>query len=153
MILLTRHGDSRRVLELLSERFGKTPEELGEILQHIDRRDASFEQGPGDGARPLADVLGDEATEAADDCVARRAAQGTLTSAVARATADLSTRERYILEHRLLADAESRLPLSVIGRSFGVSRERARQLEQAVRSKLRTRLTATAGELGVRTAA
>jgi DNA-directed RNA polymerase sigma subunit (sigma70/sigma32) len=32
------------------------------------------------------------------------------------------------------------MPLSAIGRSFGVSRERARQIEQAVRAKLQARL-------------
>jgi RNA polymerase sigma-32 factor len=152
--LLTRLGDSPEVLEILSERFGKTPSELSDILQRIDRRDASFEQpNAADGARSLAEVLRDDAAVAADDFTARRAAQGTLKHAVARATADLSTRERYILEHRLLADDESRLPLSEIGRSFGVSRERARQLEQAVRIKLRTRLTDTASQLGVASAA
>jgi RNA polymerase sigma-32 factor len=152
--LLTQLGDCPRVLDLLSERFGKTPSELHDILQRIDRRDASFEQPGGeDGARSLADTLRDDAATGADDFAARRAAQGTLEHAVARATADLSTRERYILEHRLLADEETRLPLSEIGRSFGVSRERARQLEQAVRTKLRTRLNDTVSQLGVASAA
>jgi len=152
--LLTRLGDSPEVLEVLSERFGKAPSELAEILQRIDRSDASFEQAhAGEGARPFAELLRDDSTPQADDVVARRATQGELTQAVARATSDLSTRERYILEHRLLADDESRLPLSEIGRSFGVSRERARQLEQAVRTKLRTRLSPTVGRLDLPTAA
>lgn len=152
--LLSRLGDAPEVLEILSDRFGKTPQELTDILDRIDRRDASFEQaGAGDGARPFADLLRDESTPEADDFVARRASHGELSDAVSRATSDLNTRERYILEHRLLADEESRLPLSEIGRSFGVSRERARQLEQAVRTKLRTRLSPTASRLDVPTAA
>lgn len=152
--LSSRLGDSPEVLQILSERFGKAPHELSDILQRIDRRDASFEQpGAGDGARPFAELLRDDSTPEADDLVARRASQGELAQAIERATSDLSTRERYILEHRLLADEESRLPLSEIGKSFGVSRERARQLEQAVRSKLRTRLSATATRLDVSTAA
>lgn len=44
-------------------------------------------------------------------------------------------RERFILEHRLLTD--SPLSLEVIGQHFGVSRERARQVEAGLISRLR----------------
>jgi DNA-directed RNA polymerase sigma subunit (sigma70/sigma32) len=52
----------------------------------------------------------------------------------------LDNRERYIVESRLLADPEDELSLAEIGRKLGVSRERARQLEERAKGKLRQRL-------------
>lgn len=152
--LSAAHGESAEVLGILAGRFGKTLEQLAEILQRIDRRDASFEQdGAREGSQSPAEVLHDDETPAADEVAARHAAQGLLGAAVARATSDLNERERFILEHRLLADAEQRMPLSAVGKSFGVTRERARQLEGAVRAKLRARLASTASHLDVDSAA
>ena len=56
------------------------------------------------------------------------------------APALLSERERFIVQHRLMADDEVQLSLSDIGRRFGVSRERARQLEARAKAKLKRRL-------------
>ena len=47
----------------------------------------------------------------------------------------LDEREMFILEHRLLS--ESPLVLSEIGDHFGFSKERARQLDAALRKRLR----------------
>ena len=52
----------------------------------------------------------------------------------------LNERERYVVQHRLMADEDARLSLSDIGERFAVSRERARQIEQAAKAKLRARL-------------
>jgi RNA polymerase sigma-32 factor len=66
-----------------------------------------------------------------------------------RATLDaiepsLPPRERYILRHRLLSDEPARL--RDIGRHFGVSRERVRQLELRVKRKLQHALAELAPE-------
>ena len=63
---------------------------------------------------------------------------------VGQALAGLDSRERFIAERRLMADGKEALPLADIGRQFGVSRERARQLETRAKRKLRGRITATA---------
>ena len=47
----------------------------------------------------------------------------------------MNDKERFILEHRLLADEPK--TLAEVGEHFGVSRERIRQLEQRVITKLR----------------
>jgi RNA polymerase sigma-32 factor len=60
--------------------------------------------------------------------------QGTLRDV----TPNLNEKERYIVQHRLMAD-EPRT-LQEIGTTFNVSRERVRQLETRVLSKLRTAL-------------
>jgi RNA polymerase sigma-32 factor len=57
---------------------------------------------------------------------------------VQSALSHLDARERFIVEHRMMADEE--LSLAELGRRLGVSRERARQLEARARRKLRTRL-------------
>ena len=54
------------------------------------------------------------------------------------ALSTLDSRERYIVEQRMLADDE--LSLAEIGRRLGVSRERARQLEARAKKKLRKSL-------------
>jgi RNA polymerase sigma-32 factor len=63
--------------------------------------------------------------------------QSELSSCVAGAVASLDPRERYIAEHRLMADPADELSLAEISRHMGVSRERARQLETRTKRKLR----------------
>ena len=52
----------------------------------------------------------------------------------------LDRRERLIIEHRLMADPDEEQSLAALGRSLGVSRERARQIEVRAKSKLRQRI-------------
>jgi RNA polymerase sigma-32 factor len=139
--LLAQLGDDPEVLRILGDRFHKSTEEIAEILQRVDRFDASLDASSDGGSkRPLVERLRDDTTAPPEEVIARSSRSSELARAVAQATSELNARERYIVEHRLLADEEAMLSLSEIGRSFGVSRERARQLEQAVRTKLRARL-------------
>ena len=84
--------------------------------------------------------------EGADEWTAAEQTRQQVGVAVRVATADLNDRERFIVENRLMADDEVRMSLVEIGRRFGVSRERARQIESSVKDKLRKRLTAVAAE-------
>ncbi|MCA9643553.1 MAG: sigma-70 family RNA polymerase sigma factor [Polyangiaceae bacterium] len=52
----------------------------------------------------------------------------------------LDPRERLVVEERLMASPEDELSLADLARHFGVSRERARQLEARAKIKLRTRI-------------
>ena len=52
----------------------------------------------------------------------------------------MNARERFIVERRVTADDDERMSLVEIGKRFGVSRERARQLESAALGKLRKTL-------------
>ncbi|MCB0272165.1 MAG: RNA polymerase factor sigma-32 [Bdellovibrionales bacterium] len=48
---------------------------------------------------------------------------------------DLAPRERYLLEHRLLA--EEPMTLEAVGHEFGITRERVRQLESRLKNKMK----------------
>jgi DNA-directed RNA polymerase specialized sigma24 family protein len=68
--------------------------------------------------------------------------RGSVDAAMKAALGCLDARERYIVETRMLADADEELSFAQIGRRFGISRERARQLEVRAKSKLRGRVAA-----------
>jgi RNA polymerase sigma-32 factor len=55
---------------------------------------------------------------------------------------ELTPRERYLLEHRLMSDTPA--TLEAVGDEFGVTRERVRQLENRLKSKLRVALAPAA---------
>lgn len=63
-----------------------------------------------------------------------------LKPALAAALSTLNERERTIVERRLMADTEDEVSLAKLGESFGVSRERVRQLEEGLKAKLRALL-------------
>ncbi|MHB1844496.1 MAG: RNA polymerase factor sigma-32 [Deltaproteobacteria bacterium] len=63
---------------------------------------------------------------------------------VQQALQRLDPRERYIIELRLMNDQP--ITLTDVGRKFGFSRERARQLETRARNKLRIHLEEALGE-------
>ncbi len=63
-----------------------------------------------------------------------------LVLAVARCWPTLNDRERTIVRERLLPAEHEASSLAQIGRTFGVSRQRAQQIEASVRAKLRRQL-------------
>ena len=69
-----------------------------------------------------------------------------LAAAAREALGALDARERFIAEQRCMADPEDALSLADIGRHFGVSRERARQLEERAKRKLRALLASELSE-------
>ena len=65
----------------------------------------------------------------------RHRAPGWLRNAAGRRALD--RRERLILERRMLADSDDELTLTQLGSTLGVSRERVRQLQERVKSKIK----------------
>ncbi|UQA57205.1 sigma-70 family RNA polymerase sigma factor [Polyangium aurulentum] len=68
-----------------------------------------------------------------------------LECAVKTALDELSPRERQVIERRLLSDEPE--TLAALGASFGVSKERVRQVEERAKERMRGRLRTLAGEV------
>lgn len=147
--LTTKLGASEEVYRVLADRFGRSEAQIVDILARLKRGDGSLDTQAADSTCSWAEQLPCDG-EQPDAAVEQDRMRDDVASAVHQATTDLDERERVIVEQRLMADEGDRLTLVEVGRRFGVSRERARQLEVRVKDKLRRRLGAVAGrwELG-----
>jgi RNA polymerase sigma-32 factor len=94
-----------------------------------------------DGASTRLDLLPCEGPSQ-DQELAVAQANVVVQSQVNTALARLSARERYILEQRVMSDEP--MTLTELGEHFGISRERARQVEMRTKQKLRDELVALA---------
>ncbi len=115
------------------EASGWSDEKLEE-LRHALRPVVSLEAPVGEGASELGELLPDPSVEDPSEAVARSDARYRL----AEALAALPERERTVLSGRTGFDGRPQ-SLTTIGKSLGVSRERARQLEGKALKKLRER--------------
>jgi len=131
----------------LAGRLGREPS-IGEIaaalgvaefqvleLISYDREPVSLDQAVGeDGESPLGDFVAavDPREEPADD-----AARGMLRSEVEIVLSTLSQREQAVIRLRFGLDDGRQRTLDEVGREFGLSRERVRQIEKVTLLKLR----------------
>jgi RNA polymerase sigma-32 factor len=119
---------------LIATRMGVSTKRLEAMAQRLDARSVSLDVGSWDSTGRSSEFLlapDDQERELSD-----REAQHSVAEAVLRALSRLDRRERYIAECRLMADPGEEVSLADIGRHFGVSRERARQLEARTKRKL-----------------
>jgi RNA polymerase sigma-32 factor len=119
----------------LAERLGVSVERVRGMVQRLDGRDVSLDQRVTPESVRLLDRL--PAPDDQEQQLYERQVRGSLRTAITDALAQLDARERYIVEQRLMADAEEQQSLADIARLLKVSRERARQLEARAKSKLR----------------
>jgi len=133
-------GDEQSANAALAEKMGSTVERVESLLQRLEVRDVSLDVKVFDDAgASWVDSLptpepSQEETMGADQ-------EATLANERVRAAvATLDAREKYIVETRIMATGEDELTLAEIGRRLGVSRERARQLEERAKAKLRRHL-------------
>ncbi|HEV8549981.1 MAG TPA: sigma-70 family RNA polymerase sigma factor, partial [Polyangiaceae bacterium] len=116
-------GEGEQAERVLAERVGVNPAELSSMLRRLEVRDVSLDLPPVEGATPLADRL--PAPGDVEKDLAERESLALMLDPIHAAVSSLDQRERYIVEHRLMADSEDELSLAQIGRNLGVSRERA----------------------------
>jgi RNA polymerase sigma-32 factor len=134
-------GEGEAADAFVAERLGLTTSQLEAMIQRLDGRDVSLNV-------PIAaeDSLSLLDTLSADDDqeleLSQAEAKDSVVAAVRLAVSGLDPRERYIAEHRLLADSGEELSLAEVGRRMGISRERARQVEERAKRKLRKRIPA-----------
>ena len=120
-------------LEELGERVGMAPEKLRDI-QRLGQEPVSLEVPVGDeDDSQLSDFIEDPEAVAPADAAARVL----LTHAVEEALDQLSDRERRVVRLRFGLDDGEMHTLEEVGKEFGVTRERIRQIESKTLAKLR----------------
>lgn len=121
------------------------PTEVREMEQRMEGRDLSLDAPMGeDGSYTHVDFVVAGGT-GQDDELSGAQEQQLLSGKVGEALAHLDSRERYIIEMRVMSDRP--LTLKELGEHFGFSRERARQLEIRAKEKLKQELQALAIEI------
>jgi RNA polymerase primary sigma factor len=129
--LLQENGREPTIDEL-SERAGMSPERVRDILR-IKEPTISLEQPVGEDDYSLQDLIEDRSAIVPADAAAR----ALLNDAVNQALAQLSPREQLVVRLRFGLDDGQVRTLEEVGRQFGVTRERVRQIESKVLVKLR----------------
>lgn len=148
---LVRIGTSkgeRRALRYYRKTRERDPEELARasgisvaraeaLLPALTNREASLDDRDPDRGSVIERMSSDEATPEED--VGLREAQAKRAAALADAMRALPEREQTILRHRYF-DADPQT-LDQIGRAFGISKERVRQLEERAMRRVRESLS------------
>jgi RNA polymerase sigma-32 factor len=121
--------------EALAVRLGVSVARLRAMLQRLESRDVSLDGPSSDtGASPLGQLVAEVDQE-------RELLQCQLDlrfeRAVGEALTALDAREQYIVQHRLVQTDAEASSLAELGRRFGISRERVRQVEARAVKKLR----------------
>jgi RNA polymerase sigma-32 factor len=134
-------GDGEQADELLAQALDVPKSKIASLVRSLDARDVSLDASAfGDSTTTLGETLTANELNQEEGLVDSEI--GTYArAAIATALTGLDNRERYIVENRLMADNEDEMSLADIGRTLGVSRERARQLEARAKKKLKTRIT------------
>ncbi len=133
--------DAAKVARKLRVKAG----EVREMEQRMDGRDQSLDAPVGfDSTQSHVDFVAAN-LPAQDDELSGAQEQQLVSGRVAAALTRLDDRERFIIQNRVMGDEP--LTLKELGEHFGVSRERARQLEIRAKGKLREELQALAAEI------
>jgi RNA polymerase primary sigma factor len=120
-------------LDELADRCGMSQERIREILR-ISQDPLSLDSPVGEeDDSNLADFIEDMSADAPADMAAKRM----LTQAVEEALGELTDREQEIVRMRFGLDDGQPRTLEDVGREFGVTRERIRQIEAKTLAKLR----------------
>ena len=139
--------DQRGSNELVARRLKVRATDVVEMQQRLEGRDLSFDAPVGDGTSTFLETT-PSGHDPQDEELARAEDQAFLERRVADAMGQLDPRERHIVQARHMG--EGRETLRDLGKHFGVSRERARQLELRALEKLRRGLAPVAEEVGLR---
>ncbi len=131
-------SESERHAEL-ARSLGVRESEISEMEMRMSARDFSLDLALEEGGDAThLDVLPDEAGPSSESVVAQRELDEGITVDLAAALKTLSAREREVIELRYLSDEPP--TLREVGARWGVSRERARQIEAVARDKLKKHL-------------
>jgi RNA polymerase sigma-32 factor len=125
--------------KLLAERLNVTEQDVVEMDQRLGHDEVSLDAPayPGDDNQTSrADRLLPSSAAGADDALGNAELKALFKTKLASFAESLNEKERYIFEQRLIADEP--MTLQDIGAHYGVSRERARQIEASLIVRMRT---------------
>jgi RNA polymerase primary sigma factor len=139
----------RRISSMLSECLGREPtdEELAEevglprrklaMLKQASQRPTSLDAPINDGeSTEYGEIISDERAENPLDMLADKNLHGEIDGLLSV----LDERERRIIDERFGLNGKKPLTLEEVGREFGVTRERIRQLQNSALTKMRRAL-------------
>jgi RNA polymerase sigma-32 factor len=134
MYALTQKFDAH----LLAEKIGVQEQDVIEMQQRLTKHDLSLDTPVGeDGDTKQVDLLSSH-IEDADTLFEKKQLVGILNREIEFIKKELNERDFYIFYHRIMSDEP--ITLQEVGEKFGVTRERARQLEARVIKKIKDRL-------------
>jgi len=125
----TRERDPK----VLSELSGLREERVCELLPLLQARDLSIDTPNDTGTSPSDRLAGTDASP--EERTADAEEKSRTMDALQAAVRELPPREREILESRWLT--EEPLTLEALGRRFGISKERVRQIEERAKQRMR----------------
>lgn len=130
------YGEGEVADDIVAARLNVPRKKLSRLVRQLDQRDISLNVPTKEDSNvTLQDTLSVDADQ--EQQFDRDATIEALGPVLEQALQTLNSRERAIVEHRLMADDEEEQSLSKLGERFGISRERVRQIEDALKSKLR----------------
>ncbi len=120
----------------LANKISVTSDEVIDMAARLKAHDLSLDDAVGERSRDsFSDTLRDD-TPNQEEVLGNLQEQLDLEKWVRGAMKTLTQREKYILEKRVLSDEP--VTLKELGRHFGITRERARQIERAALEKLKS---------------
>ncbi|MGD2096241.1 MAG: RNA polymerase factor sigma-32 [Desulfobacterales bacterium] len=124
--------------ELLAERLGVPQKDVVEMDQRINNWDVSLDAPLTDGSDTARIDLLRMPADTLDERVSQKELMSILRHHIEKVCKTLDPREQHIFNQRIIA--EDPKTLSEIGKSYGISRERVRQIQKGIVSKLRDSL-------------
>jgi len=143
--LHARFGEDAAGLRVLARSLGMKREALRRMLDRLDASDVSLDQPVFHDRETTLKELLEDRRPGPEAETADRQMRARVRSELGRAMTVLDERERLVLERRSLG--RTPCTLAEVGRELGVSRERARQLEERAHRKLQRELEDAFGEL------
>jgi RNA polymerase sigma-32 factor len=129
----------------IAARLGVSEKAVIEMSARLNGREVQFDTTVAVDPPSADECLGGiNVPQRPDEEVETRELQGAIRKKLDELVLTLETRERLIFEERLLA--EKPITLRELGQKFGISRERARQLEERLKKRLRPVLQTMLGE-------
>jgi RNA polymerase sigma-32 factor len=142
---LERNGEEAKSKDI-AERLGVSEEAVIEMRARLGGREVQFDTTVAVDSGPQHEPLsGLSAPQRPDEMVEDQQLRSAVAKRLSEVAATLDPRERTIFDERLIA--ENPITLRELGLRFGISRERARQLENRLKQRLRPLFQEFRGDL------